>query len=83
MIRGVSNLLPLEMKTTVAYTDRKLSTYSNVNNKSKFSHQHDLVFFYHAKNLQVAHIIQLWKNKKYNKTNTNKTQNLLKVIFRF
>ena len=40
-------------------------------------------FFYHAINLQVAHIIQFWKNKKCNKTNTNKTQNLLKVIFRF
>ena len=28
--------------------------------------------------------MQFWKkNKKYNKANTNKTQNLLKVIFRF
>ena len=36
-------------------------------------------FFYYAKNLQVAHIIQFRKNKKYNKTNTNKTQNLLKA----
>ena len=40
-------------------------------------------FFYHAINLQVANLIQFLKNKKYNKTNTNKTQNLLKVIFRF
>ena len=41
------------------------------------------IFFYHAINLQVVHIIQFWKNKKYNKTSTNKTQNLLKVIYRF
>ena len=38
-------------------------------------------FFCHAINLQVAHINE--KNEKYDKTNTNKTQNLLKVIFRW
>ena len=30
-------------------------------------------FFYYKKNLQVAHIIQFYKNKKYDKINTNKT----------
>ena len=40
-------------------------------------------FFYHVLHLQFARIIQFRKNKKYNKTNTNKTQNLLKVILRF
>ena len=40
-------------------------------------------FFYRAKNLLDVDIIQFYTNKKYNETNTNKTQNLLKVIFCF
>ena len=36
--------------------------------------------FYHAKNLQAAHIIQFCKNKKYNETKINKTQSFLSLF---
>lgn len=45
MKREISKLLKAEMKTTVAYTSRKLSTYFIIKHKSKFNHQHDLVWY--------------------------------------
>ena len=42
-----NKMLPETAKTQIAYTRRKLSTCFQINDKSKFDHQHDLV--YHAK----------------------------------
>ena len=41
------------------------------------------IFLWCDKLTSCLHNAILKKNKKYNKANTNKTQNLLKVIFRF
>ena len=44
MKRKTSKLLPAEMKTTVAYPVRKLSTYFNIK-KKKFNQQNYLVHY--------------------------------------
>ena len=40
-------------------------------------------FSYQAKNLQPGHIIRVFKNKNYNKTNASKTQNNQKSSYVF
>ena len=42
---GISKLLLPEIKTQVAYTGKKLSTYFDVKYQSKFEHQHDAVYY--------------------------------------
>ena len=41
----ISELLPPEIKAQVAYTGKKPSTYYNVEDQSKFEHQHDVVYY--------------------------------------
>ena len=45
MKRRLSKLLPREFKTQVTYTCKKLGTSFNVNDQSKFDHQHDVVYY--------------------------------------
>ena len=47
MKKTVHKLLPETVKTQIPYTGRKRSTCIQIKDKSKFDHQHDLV--YHAK----------------------------------
>ena len=47
MKKTVHKLLPKTVNTQIMYTGRKLSTCFQIKDKSKFDHQHDLV--YHAK----------------------------------
>ena len=52
MKRKISKLLPPEIKTQVAYTGKKISTYFNVNDPSKFEHQHDVVYYADCPNMK-------------------------------
>ena len=45
MKRRISKLSPPEFKTQVTYTGKKLGTSFNVNDQSKFDHQHDVVYY--------------------------------------
>ena len=56
MERRTSNLLPPQIKTQVAYTGKKLSTCFNVKDKSKFEHQHDVVYYADAPMRKVEKI---------------------------
>ena len=44
MKKTVHKLLPETVNTQIAYTGRKLSTCFQIKDKSKFDHQHDLVY---------------------------------------
>ena len=49
--RRISNLLPPEIKTKIAYTGKILSTCFNVKNQSKFAHQHNVVSYVDCPNV--------------------------------
>lgn len=42
MKKGISQLIPPKITTTVLNTSRKLSTCFNIRDKNKFNHQHNL-----------------------------------------
>ena len=44
MKRRILKLLPREIKTKVTYTGKKQSVCFNVNDQSKFEHQHDVAY---------------------------------------
>ena len=44
-MKSISKLLPPEIKTQKVYTGKKLSSCFNVKDRSKFEHQHDVVYY--------------------------------------
>ena len=44
MKKTVHKVLPETVNTQTAYTERKLSTFFQIKDKSKFDHQHDFVY---------------------------------------
>ena len=68
MKKTIHKLLPEIVNAQVAYTGRKLSTCFQIKDKSKFDHQHDLV--YHAKCL-VNHVTKIIMEETINRTYQN------------